>query len=153
MAGEVYRFKRVLHVREVERSITQTELAEHLQREETISRRVEDLQAAHDSALSDFCSSREEAVSPQQFWLERQSLDVMEKRLDSGKKELETCRHAIEETKEELVEKHRDVQLMARYVDKLKQRDYRKLLATEQSNLDDITSMRYLRARKDGTAS
>lgn len=153
MAGAVYRFKRVLHVREVERQLTQVELAEQMQREEAILQRVDNLETERDSALADFCSCREQAISPQQFWFERQSLDVMEKKLDLGKKELESCRNEIEETKVELLEKHRNVQLMACYVDKLKEKDYRKAIAAEQNNLDDITSMRYLRTAKKEASS
>ena len=40
MAGELKRFKRVLHVREVEREITESELAVKMREEESILTRL-----------------------------------------------------------------------------------------------------------------
>lgn len=150
MAGEVKRFKRVLHVREVERELTQSELADRLREEDTILKRVDNMRSKRDQALEEFCSANGGVVSPQQLWFERQSIDVLERNLDTGRQELESCRTKIEETKVELVEKHRNVQLMEKYVEKLKDRDTEKMLSDEQKNLDDITSMRFLRSMRGG---
>ncbi len=84
MAGEVKRFKRVLHVREVEREITQGELAEHMREESNILQRLDVIQTERDRALDDFCSGRDAVISPQQMWFERQNIDVIERTLDSG---------------------------------------------------------------------
>ncbi len=151
MAGEVKRFKRVLHVREVEREITQSELAEHMREESNILRRLDVIQTERDRALDDFCSGRDTVISPQQMWFERQSIDVIERTLDSGRQELASCRQQIEETKVVLVEKHRNVQLMEKHVERLADRDNQQMLAAEQKNLDDITSMRFLRNRREGS--
>lgn len=145
MASELVRFKRVLHVREVEREVTQSELAVRLLEEETIVERINDMREKRDDALRDFCSDTNRVVSPQELWFERQNLDVMEQNLDVGKQELAHCRAEIEETKTVLLEKHRNVQLMEGYVDKLKVRNDKRILHEEQNNLDDITAMRYLR--------
>lgn len=150
MPGEVKRFQKVLHVREVERSITQGELAERMREESTILERLNQMNESRERALTDFCSSRDDLLSPQQLWFERQSIDIMDRSIDTGRQELETCRRQIEETKDELVEKHRNVQLMERHVDKLRSRDRKLMLAAEQNILDDITSMRYLMARRGG---
>lgn len=150
MASEVVRFKRVLHIREVERTVTQSELAEKLNQEREIQDRVTEMESQCDEAFEEFCAHGGEVVSPQQLWFERQNLDAMEQNLDFGKKQLEFCRNEIEETKVVLVEKHRNVQLMERYVDRLKERAAKEMLAAEQNNLDDITSMRYLRTMRGG---
>ena len=150
MANELIRFRRVLRVREVEREITQGELAVKLQEEETILEKLNTIQASRDDALADFCSDREELVSPQQMWFERQNLDIMERHLDTNKKELETCRVEIEEKKTVLLERHQNVQIMERYVCKLKERKDKKEIDAEQNNLDDITAMRYLRNMRGG---
>lgn len=149
-AAEVKRFSRVLHVREMERQITQGELAEHMKEESSIISRLNVMQEKRDRALDTFCSGSGCVVSPQLLWLERQNIDVMERSLDSGKQELESCRQRIEETKGILVEKHRNVQLMEKHVEKLVARDRRKGQAIEQNNLDDITSMRLLMHRRSG---
>ena len=150
MASEVVRFKRVLHVREVERTVTQSELAEKMNQEREILERVNEMETKREEALDEFCARTDEVVSPQQLWFERQNLDAMEKDLDCGKKQLECCQNEIEEKKVVLVEKHRNVQLMERYVDRLKERAAKKELDVEQNNLDDITSMRYLRTVRGG---
>jgi flagellar export protein FliJ len=147
MADETRRFKRVLHVREVEREITQGELAVKMMEEETILGRLDAMTARRDDALAEFCSEKG-VVSLQQLWFERQNLDVIEKNLDVGKHELELCRVEIEETKTALIEKHRDVQLMERYVDKLKAAERKEAINAEQNNLDDINSMRFPRSAK-----
>ena len=149
MAGEVKRFKRVLHVREVERQITQGELAEKMREESDIMQRLDAIQTERDRALDDFCSDRDSVISPQQLWFERQSIDVIERTLDSGKQELASCRQQIEETKVVLVEKHRNVQLMEKHVEKLVDRDHKLVLALEQNNLDDIASKRFIRSRRE----
>lgn len=145
MASELVRFKRVLRVREVEREVTQTELAVKMQEEETILDKISSIEARRNDALADFCSGRDAIVSPQQLWFERQNLDVMEKHLSVNRDELAVCRNEIEETKSVLLERHRNVQMMERYVGKLKERNDKRIIDAEQHNLDDITSMRYLR--------
>lgn len=150
MAGEVKRFQKVLHVREVERSITQGELAEKIREESNILEKLDAMNERRERALTDFCSDHGTLISPQQLWFERQSIDLMDRTIDTEKKELETCRRQIEETKDQLVEKHRNVQLMERHVDKLLTRDRKLMLTAEQNVLDDITSIRYLIARRGG---
>jgi flagellar export protein FliJ len=145
MADDLKRFRKVLHVREVEREITQGELAVKLNEEETILDRVNAITARRDDALAEFCSAKDGLVSPQQLWFERQNLDVIEKKLDMDKQELELCRADIEETKTVLLERHRNVQLMEKYVDKLKTRESKRAITAEQNNLDDITTMRFPR--------
>jgi flagellar export protein FliJ len=150
VTGELKRFKRVLHVREEERELTQWELSLRMREEESVKSRLSEIEAMRDGALADFCSEKG-IVSPQQLWFERQSLDVMEKKVDMNKQELECCRVKIEETKADLLEKHRNVQLMERYVGKLKQREDKRALDAEQDNLDDINTMRFQRGFTGGT--
>lgn len=148
MANEVARFERVLHIREVERDISQSKLAAKVAEEEAILQNLNAMQERKENALAEFCSGEERVISPQQLWFERQNLDIIDKNLDSQKAELQHCRQEIEEKKGELLERHRTVQLMDKHVDKLRARDFKKALDAEQNNLDDITAMRYLRAMK-----
>jgi flagellar biosynthesis chaperone FliJ len=75
----------------------------------------------------------------------------MERKLSNDRQELESCRGKIEETRTELVSRHQNVQLMERYVGRLKERSDKAFLDAEQKNLDDITSMRYRRnTQKEG---
>ena len=143
MNKEVVRFNKVLHVREIERGVVQTELAGRLQEEGAIVGRINEMETVRDNALDDFCATREETVSPTQLWFERQNIDMMERKLSDDRQELEVCRVKIEETRVELVSRHQNVQLMERYVDKLKSRAHQAMIKAEQNNLDDITSMRF----------
>jgi len=143
MSKEVVRFNRVLHVREVERGITQSELAGRLQEEDVIVGRISEMETTRDNALDNFCATRAETVSPMQLWFERQNIDMMERKLSDDRQELEVCRVRIEETRAELVSRHQNVQLMERYVGRLKEKAHKASIKAEQNNLDDITSMRY----------
>ena len=143
MNKEVVRFNRVLHVREIERGITQSELVGRLQEEGTIVGRINEMETMRDCALDDFCATKGETVSPMQLWYERQNIDIMELKLSNDRRELEYCRVKIEETRAELVSRHQNVQLMERYVDRLKDKAHKGMIKAEQRNLDDITSMRY----------
>ena len=143
MSKEVVRFNKVLHVREIERGITQTELAGRLLEEGAIVGRINEMETKRDSALDDFCATRVETISPMELWWERQNIDLMERKLSNDRQELETCRVKIEETRTELVERHQNVQLMERYVGRLKDKANKAMIDAEQKNLDVITSMRY----------
>jgi flagellar export protein FliJ len=147
MGKEVARFKKVLRVRAAERDITRMELAGHLGEEGAILGRLNEMETKRDSALDEFCSGRDGTVSAQQLWLERQNIDRMERQLSDGRRELQTCRCKIEETKAELLERHQNVQLMGRHVNRLEERAVKKELDLEQKNLDDIASMRYCRVK------
>lgn len=150
MTGETRRFKNILHVREVERDITQSELADKMREETSILSRLSTMEATRDRALNEFCSGRETTISPQQLWFERQSIDMLERTLEGGRQELADCRREIEATKGVLVERHRSVQLMEKHVDKLLKRDQKLMMTAEQNVLDDITSIRFLMSRRGG---
>ena len=143
MSKEVVRFNKVLHVREIERGITQPELAGRLGEEGVIMGRINETETMRENALDDFCATRAETISPMQLWFERQNIDVMERKLSSDRQELNACRVKIEETRAELVARHQNVQLMERYVGRLKERANKAFIDAEQKILDDITTMRY----------
>ena len=143
MNKEVVRFNKVLHIREIERGITQTELAGRVREEGTIIGRISETETMRDNALDDFCATRTDTISPMQLWFERQNIDLMERKLSDDRQELAVCRVKIEETRAELVARHQNVQLMERYVGRLKDKAHKAMINAEQKNLDDITSMRF----------
>ncbi|MDR2780050.1 MAG: flagellar FliJ family protein [Synergistaceae bacterium] len=149
---EVVRFQRVLHVRAVERDITRSELAERMTEEGAIMGRINETENMRDDAVETFCAPSAEAVSPQELWFARQSIDMMERKLAGDRHELETCRDKIEETKAELLTRHQNVQLMARYVGRLEEKADKAALDAEQKNLDDIASMRFKRDTRGGAS-
>jgi flagellar export protein FliJ len=150
---EVVRFKKVLHVRTVERDITRSELAERMVEEGAILGRINEDENMRDDAVASFCAPSGEAVSPQELWFARQSIDMMERKLADDRHELESCRDKIEETKAELLTRHQNVQLMARYVGRLEEKADKASLDAEQKNLDDIASMRFKRDTRGGASA
>jgi flagellar export protein FliJ len=150
---EVVRFKRVLHVRTVERDITRSELAERKAEEGAILGRINETENMRDDAVANFCSPSGGAVSPQELWFARQNIDMMERKLADDRNELETCRGKIEETKAELLTRHQNVQLMARYVGRLEEKADKASIDAEQKNLDDIVSMRFKRDTRGGASA
>lgn len=150
---EVVRFKRVLHVRTVERDITRSELAERMVEEGAILGRINETENMRDDAVASFCAPSGGTVSPQELWFARRNIDMMERKLADDRNELETCRGKIEETKAELLTRHQNVQLMARYVGRLAEKADKASLDAEQKNLDDIASMRFKRDARGGGAS
>jgi flagellar export protein FliJ len=151
---EVARFKKVLHVRAVERDVTSSELAERLSEEGEILGRINETENIRDDAVESFCSPTGGAVSPQELWFARQSIDMMERKLADDRQELEICRGKIEETKAELLVRHQNVQLMASYVGKLKERSDKEEWAAEQKNLDDIAGARFnMYSRRGGVSA
>lgn len=150
---EVVRFKRVLHVRTVERDITMSELAERKAEEGAILGRINETENMRDDAVASFCAPSAETVSPQELWFARQSIDMMERKLADDRHELVVCRDKIEETKAELLTRHQNVQLMTRYVGRLQEKEDKALVDAEQKNLDDIASMRFKRDARQGGAS
>lgn len=149
MNKEVLRFGRVLRVRETERDISQSELAARMAEEEAILRDLREAREKEENALSEFCSGANRVVSPQQLWLERQNLDILNEKSESREEDLRHCRSEIEEKKSELLEKHRNVQLMCRHVDRLKEKAFKAIIDAEQKNLDDIAGTRYARGVKE----
>ncbi|MDR0764223.1 MAG: flagellar FliJ family protein [Synergistaceae bacterium] len=150
---EVVRFKKVLHVRTVERDIARSELAERMAEEGAILGRINEAENMRDDAVASFCAPSGGAVSPRELWFARQSIDMMERRLADDRNELETCRDKIEETKAELLTRHQNVRLMARYVGRLEEKADKAALDAEQKNLDDIVSMRFKRDAGGGASA
>jgi flagellar export protein FliJ len=150
---EVVRFKRVLHVRTVERDITRSELSERMAEEGAILGRINETENMRDDAVASFCVPSAAVVSPQELWFARQSIDMMERNLANDRNALETCRDKIEETKAELLTRHQNVQLMARYVGRLEEKADKASLDAEQKNLDDIASMRFKRDAGGGASA
>lgn len=148
---EVVRFGRVLRVRETERDISRSELAAKIAEEEAILRGLREAREKEENALSDFCSGTDRVVSPQQLWFERQNLDILNEKSESREEDLRNCRSEIEEKKSDLLEKHRNVQLMGRHVDRLREKAFKAAIDAEQKNLDDIAGMRYARGTKEGS--
>jgi flagellar export protein FliJ len=146
MQQRIRRFSRILKLRENDRKTEQVVLAGERREESEVLRSLEILGDEKIQALKSFSGNRDKTCSCAEIWLQRQSIEVLEKHIDRGRKNLDDVQHRIARTEERLTERHRDVRMMEGYVDHLKA-DARQLsLLAEQSELDDIAVTRYTRS-------
>ncbi|MDR2527657.1 MAG: flagellar FliJ family protein [Synergistaceae bacterium] len=143
MRQRIQRFDRILKLRENDRRTEQITLAEERREEETVLRRIDSLGVEKKRAIEDFFGGAEKIVSPQVLWFQRQSIDVIEKRLGETRENLSDVRRRITGTEERLLERHRDARMMESYLDRLKTDARKELMDIEQSELDDIAVTRF----------
>jgi flagellar export protein FliJ len=146
MQERIQRFNRILKLRENYRKTEQIVLAEERREEDSVLRRLDYLDKEKSSAVDVFRGEAERMVSLQEIWLQRQTIEVIDKRIDSGKESLSDVRRRIACTEELLLEKHRDVRLMETYVYRLKTDADKEFYDVEQIELDDVAVNRYGRA-------
>ena len=149
MQQRIQRFNRILKLRENYRQTEQVILAEEQREEDIVLRRLDSLGKEKSSAVDAFRGEAERTVSLQEIWLQRQTIDVIEKHIDSGRENLSDVRRRIAGTEKRLLERHRDVRLMETYVDHLKTDAHKEFQDAEQIELDDVGITRYGRALID----
>lgn len=154
MHQRIRRFSRILKLREDDRRSEQTLLAAERQEEKSVLDRLFSLEGEKSKAVEDFCGCGcgERTASCSELWFRRQFIDAIEDRIHEGKDSLQAVRQRIAGTEARLVERHRDVRVMETYVDRLKAADFQNRIEVEQLELDDLATMRYLRARKGDEA-
>ena len=143
MQQRIQRFHRILKLRENDRQTEQIVLAEERREEDTVLRRLDSLGEEKSEAMKNFCSNGEGTTSCQEIWLQRQSIEIIEKHLDEGKENLNDVRRRIVGTEQRLVDRHRDVRMMEGYLDRLKVDAQKAFFDAEQIELDDIAVLRY----------
>jgi flagellar export protein FliJ len=152
MQQRIQRFSRLLKLRENDRRTEQIVLAEERMEEETVLRRLDALGSERAQAMDDFCRSGDKTVSRQEIWLQRQTIDVIEKHLDKSRAHCDDVQRRIAQTEERLVERHRDVRMMEGYVDRLKTDAFKASIDAEQLELDDVAVTRHARAASSRSA-
>ena len=143
MHQRIERFDRILKLRENYRQEEQITLAEERREEDAVLHRLDSLGKEKKSAVDVFRGEAERTVSLQEIWFQRQTVEIIEKHIDSGKENLSDVRRRIAGTEKRLLEKHRDVRLMETYVGNLKTDAEKESLGMEQIELDDIGVIRY----------
>ncbi|MDR1741273.1 MAG: flagellar FliJ family protein [Synergistaceae bacterium] len=147
MLERIQRFNRILKLRENDRQAEQVRLAEERREQDAIASKLETLGKEKLEAIDSFRrDGAEKTVSCQDIWLQRQTIDVIDKYIDKGKALFADAQRRIEQTEERLIERHRDVRMMEGYVDHLKTDAAKAFFDAEQDELDDMSMLRYLRA-------
>ncbi|WP_352425359.1 flagellar export protein FliJ [Aminomonas paucivorans] len=150
MQKRIHRFQRILKTRQQERDLVQAELVRKQKEEEQLVGRIQQVHQEKECALTDFCRVRTEPLSPQTLWYERQNLDQLERILSDSRERLDVCRQGIEETKHQLLERHRNVRILEQYIERLEQLRQKGDLLAEQNLMDEISSQRFLFHQQEG---
>lgn len=149
MKEKVDRFERILKTRVKGREEEQLLLAGQKTEEEQIVSRLDTLRSQKERALVSFGMQQGMLLSPQEMWFQRKSIDVIEKHICDGDSSLCDVRQEIEATEVRLVEKHREVQIMEKYITSMVEEWRTTLQKNEQNEMDDIAGIRHCaRGRK-----
>lgn len=151
MIQKIGRFRRILRTRETERDLVKAELERHREREDEVSRRIDELEREHAEALADFAGAAGRALSLRELWCGRQRIACIEESVSRKQEELASVRSAILETEARLLERHRDVRILENYVVRLEDAHRVEILKGEQALLDDLGSTRSARVREVST--
>lgn len=143
MKEKVDRFERILKTRVKKREEEQLLLADQKSEEEQIISRLDTLRSQKERALVSFSMQQGALFSPQEMWFRRKSIDVIEKHICDGDSSLCDVRQEIEATEARLVEKHREVQIMEKYITSIVEEWRTTLQKNEQNELDDIAGIRH----------
>jgi len=149
MYPRIQRFNRILRLRENYRKEEQVILAEERREEDVVLQKLDSLGKEKNGAVDTFRGEAERTVSLQEIWLQRQTIDVIDKYIDKSRENLSDVRRRITGTEMRLLERHRDVRLMETYVDHLKTDAEEELLGVEQLELDDVGVTRHVRSLID----
>lgn len=145
MRQKINRFVRILKTREKLREEEQIILGHQKQEENAVLKKLSELDDEKKSALESFLSLNDEGgfVSCQEMWYSRQVLDVIDKHISEKKVCLTTVRKKIADTESRLVERHRDVKIMDKYIDNLSETMNTTIMSLEQMEIDDIATIRF----------
>jgi flagellar export protein FliJ len=143
MKEKVNRFERILKTRVKFREEEQLLLSDQKSEEDRLLSCLDALRSEKECAVTSFCMQQRELLTPQEMWFQRKSIDVIEKRICDGDSSLCDVRQEIEATEIRLLEKHREVQIMEKYIsfmlDELKSVSQK----NEQAEMDDIAGIRF----------
>lgn len=144
MINKIQRFQRILTTREKIRDEERLFLSEARNHEDRVLLCVKGLQQQKQEALSIFEDQEGQVFSPQDMWYRRKAIDVIEEEIHQANEALQKVRESICQSEERLVEKHKEVRIMEKYVGKLRYQYREFLLLAEQEELDDIASVRHV---------
>jgi flagellar export protein FliJ len=145
----IKRFERVRDARESLCDKIKLEMADVREREKSLSGRSEDLSLARASAVKTFIDlSRAGGMGVTELWSMRTSIDSVEENLRDVRNDLEETRQELDSLQGLLEEKHRDVKAVENLVGSMRERYRKECLQAEQTELDDIASMKFFRARE-----
>ena len=143
MKNKVLRFEKILKTRIKGREEQQLLLSSEKKEEDRLVDLLRDLETKKKDALLSFCHQGKEPMTLQEMWFSRKAIERVESSICDQGDVLCSLRSSIEETEARLVEKHRDVQIMEKYVSDLVDEWKDTVLKKEQIEMDDIACIRH----------
>ncbi len=143
MEKKVRRFEKILRTRIKGREEQQLLLSSEKKEEDRLVDLLRDLETKKAEALLSFGLQGKNPLTVQEMWFSRKAIDRIESRICDEGDVLCSVRSTIEKTEARLVEKHRDVQIMEKYVSDLVDEWKAAALKREQGELDDIAGIRH----------
>ena len=143
MKNKVLRFEKILKTRIKGREEQQLLLSSEKKEEDRLVDLLRDLETKKKDALLSFCHQGKEPMTLQEMWFSRKAIDRVESCINDQGDILCSVRTTIEATEARLVERHRDVQIMEKYVSDLVDEWKDTVLKKEQIEMDDIACIRH----------
>lgn len=144
MQQKINRFTRILKTREKLREEEQTALGHHRREEDKVLGKLATLGEEKKGALENFSTMSEGALlSCREMWHYRQVVEVIDRRISEGQGSLSTVRKKIADTEVRLIERHRDVKIIDKYVENLSEIKNETEKFSEQEEIDDLATTRF----------
>ena len=143
MEKKVRRYEKILKTRIRGREEQQLLLSSGKKEEDRLVDLLRNLEEKKEEALVIFGRQGEKPLTVQEMWFSRKAIDRIESRICDEGDVLCSVRSTIEATEACLVEKHRDVQIMEKYVADLVEEWKAAALRREQGELDDFAGIRH----------
>jgi flagellar export protein FliJ len=153
LIDRIHRFKRLLQTKEREQTMLQEELSSKEQEKAELERLLDELSAQKEVALNDFCRDADRSQTINELWLRREALDRLGRALDEGRQRLCYAAEDVDDARDRLLHKHREVQTFSTALDGIRDAWRFHCLKREQDQLDDLTASRFAlsREREDGS--
>ena len=143
MNAKVNRFERILKTKVKVRDDERILLSMEKKEEERLLSVLATLGTEKEQALASFGSQKDETFTVQDIWFRRKAIDHLDSRICREGESLCGVRQSIENTEARLLEKHRDVKVMQKYISFLVEDLQDESKKQEQSELDDIAGIRH----------
>ncbi len=144
MNAKINRFERILKTRVKVRDDEQILLSMERREEERLLDLIKSLGAERNRALHSFGDQEEEIFTAQDLWFRRQAIDFIEGRISQEDDVLSEVRDSIRDCEARLLEKHREVKVMEKYISHMVENMQEEEKRQEQTELDDIAGIRHI---------
>lgn len=143
MIKKINRFERILKTREKVRDDERLALSRGKTEEERLVSLIDTLGAEKRKALTSFGAQEDESFTVEDLWYRRRAVELLQDRISLEGDSLSTVRQDIADSEARLLEKHKDVKIMEKYISIMVEDWQEEDKRQEQSELDDMAGIRH----------